>query len=204
MPTTGFNFEVQSTHDGLKAELGLRPGDSVRIPLGEGFREVRVKFVGFRNGDRKKSKGWRKRWQRRLCRVLSDVCEGESYLDLSTVNKRFFKITKMGDRFVKVQVDLNEAFVRRHLEGHEIRFKVELRTHGSKVMTLNYGIMLGNSRSRRSFSENISTLPREELLPRYRQHQHGQCMTGSGPVAWAKILGYYDNTAARALNSSYP
>lgn len=202
--TTGFNFEVQSTHDGSKAELGLRPGDSVRIPLGEGFREVRVKFVGFRNGDRKKSKSWRKRWQRRLCRVLSDVCKGESYLDLSTVHKRFFKVTRMGDRFVKVQVDLNEAFVRRHLEGHEIRFKVELRTHGSKVMTLNYGIMLRNSRNRRSFSENISTLPHEELLPRYRQHKHGQCMTGSGPVAWAKILGYYDSAAARELNSSYP
>lgn len=105
---------------------------------------------------------------------------------------------------MKVQVDLNEAFVRRHLEGHEIRFKVELRTHGSKVMTLNYGIMLGNSRNRRSFSENISSLPHEELLPRYRQHKHGQCMTGSGPVAWAKILGYYDSAAAKSLNSSYP
>ncbi|KAJ7384605.1 hypothetical protein OS493_021237 [Desmophyllum pertusum] len=29
-------------------------------------------------------------------------------------------------------------------------------------------------------------------------------MTGSGPVAWAKILGYFDNMAARTSNSSYP
>ncbi|XP_068740612.1 uncharacterized protein [Montipora capricornis] len=203
-PTTGFNFHPQATDDGLRAELGLRPGDSVRIPLGQGFREVRIKFVGFRDGQRKKTKNWKRRWQRRLCRVLCNVCEGEGYLDLTTVNKRFFKLTKIGDRFIKVQVDVDESFVRRHLEGHEIRFKVELRTRRSTVMVLNYGIILGSSRIRRSFSDKYFTLPREELLPRYRQHHYGKCMTGSGPVAWAKILGYYDNIAASALNSSYP
>ena len=70
---TEFNFQVEETDDGFKAELGLRPGDSVRIPMGEGFREVRIKFVGLRDGDLKKTKGLKKRWQKRLCRVLCDV-----------------------------------------------------------------------------------------------------------------------------------
>lgn len=201
---TDFNFQVEETDDGFKAELGLRPGDSVRIPMGEGFREVRIKFVGLRDGDLKKTKGFKKRWQKRLCRVLCDVCEGEAYLDMTMVNKRFFKLTRMGDRFIKVQVDVDESFVRKHLEGQEIRFKIELRTRGSKVMVLNYGIVLRSSRSRRSFLEQYFAVPHEELFPRYRQHKHGQCLTGSGPVAWAKILGYYDNMAAVQSNSSYP
>ena len=201
---TEFNFQVEETDDGFKAELGLHPGDSVRIPLGEGFREVRIKFVGLRDGERKKIKSWKKRWQKRLCRVLCNVCEGEGFHDMTTVNKRFFKLTKMGDRFIKVQVDVDETFVRRHLEGHEVRFKVELRTRGSNVMVLNYGIMLRSSRRRRSFSDKYFTIPHEELFPRYRQHQHGQCKTGPGPVAWAKVLGYYDNIAAERSNSTYP
>lgn len=195
---------MEETDDGFKAELGLRPGDSVRVPLGEGFREVRVKFVGLRDGNQKKPKGWKKRWQKRLCQVLCGICEGEGYLDMTMVSKRFFKLTKMGDRFIKVKVDADETFVRKHLEGHEIRFKVELRTHGTKVMVINYGIILRSSRTRRSFSDEYFSIPHEELLPRYRQHHHGHCMTGSGPVAWAKILGYYDNMAARVSNSSHP
>lgn len=201
---TEFNFQVEETEDGFKAELGLRPGDSVRIPLGQGFREVRIKFVGLRDGDLKKSKSSKKHWQKRLCRVLCGMCEGEGYLDMTTVSKRFFKLTKMGDRFVKVKVDADEGFVRRHLEGREVRFKVELRTRGTRVMVINYGIILRSSRHRRAFSDKYFKIPHEELFPRYHQHQHGQCMTGSGPVAWAKILGYYDNMAARTSNSSYP
>ena len=108
---------------------------------------------------------------------------------MTMVNKRFFKLTRMGDRFIKVQVDVDESFVRKHLEGQEIRFKIELRTRGSKVMVLNYGIVLRSGRSRRSFPDQYFAIPNEELFPRYRQHKHGQCLTGSGPVAWAKILG---------------
>ena len=66
---------------------------------------------------------------------------------MTKVSKRFFKLTKMGDRFIKVKVDANEAFVRRYLEGHEIRFKVELRTRGTRVMVINYGIILRGSRT---------------------------------------------------------
>lgn len=201
---TEFNFQVEETEDGFKAELGLRPGDSVRIPLGQGFREVRIKFVGLRDGDIKKSKKWKKHWQKRLCRVLCGVCEGEGYLDMTMVSKRFFKLTKMGDRFIKVKVDADESFVRRHLEGREIRFKVELRTRGARDMVISYGIILRSSRHRRAFSDKYFRIPHEELFPRYRQPQHGQCMSGSGPVAWAKILGYYDNMAARTSKSSYP
>lgn len=193
---------MQETEDGFKAELGLRPGDSVRIPLGQGLREVRIKFVGLRDGDEKKMKGWKKRWQKRLCRVLCDVCQGDGNLDMTKISDRFFKLTKTGDRFIKVKVDADETFVRKYLEGHEIRFKVELRTRGSRVMVINYGIILRSSRYRRSFSDEYFAIPREELLPKYRQHKHGQCMTGTGPVAWAEILGYLDNVA-RTRNSSY-
>lgn len=193
---------MRETEDGFKAELGLRPGDSVRIPLGQGLREVRIKFVGLRDGDEKKMKGWKKRWQKRLCRVLYDVCQGDGNLDMTKISDRFFKLTKTGDRFIKVKVDADETFVRKYLDGHEIRFKVELRTRGSRVMVINYGIILRSSRYRRSFSDEYFAIPREELLPKYRQHKHGQCMTGTGPVAWAKILGYLDNVA-RTHNSSY-
>lgn len=201
---TEFNFQVEETEDGYKAELGLRPGDSVRIPLGQGFREVRIKFVGLRDGDMKKTKNWKKHWQKRLCRVLCGVCEGEGYLDMTMVSKRFFKLTKMGDRYIKVKVNADESFVRRHLEGREIRFKVELRTRGTQDMIINYGIILKSSRNRRAFSDEYFTIPHEELFPKYRQSQHGQCMSGSGPVAWTKILGYYDNMAARTSKSGYP
>ena len=195
---------MEETDNGFKAELGLRPGDSVRIPLGEGFREVRIKFVGLRDGDWKKGKNGKKHWQKRLCRVLCDLCEAEGYVDMTMVSKRFFKLTKTGDRFIKVKVDADETFVRRHLEGREIRFKVELRTRGTRAMVINYGIILRSKRHRRAFSDRYFRIPHEELFPRYRQHQHGQCMTGSGPVAWVKILGYFDNIAARTSNSSYP
>ena len=136
--------------------------------------------------------------------MLCGVCEGEGYLDMTMVSKRFFKLTKMGDRFIKVKVDADESFVRRHLEGREIRFKVELRTRGARDMIINYGIILGSNRNRRAFSDEYFRIPHEELFPRYRQSHHGQCMSGSGPVAWAKILGYYDNVAAKTSNSKSP
>lgn len=201
---TEYNFEVEETEDGFKAELGLQPGDSVRIPLGEGFRDVRVKFVGLRDGDWIKAKSGKKRWQKRLCRVLSDLCDSDGNVDISMVSKRFFKLTKTGDRFIKVKVDADENFVRRNLGGREIRFKVELRTRGTQTMVINYGIILKNRRHRRAFSNKHFGIPHEELLPKYRQHHHSQCTTGSGPVAWTKILGYFNNMAARTHNSSYP
>ena len=121
---------------------------------------------------------------------------------MTKIKKRFFKLTKMGDHFIKVKVDADEIFVNRHLEGREIHFRVELRTHGSRVMVINYGIVLGGRRHRRSSQENCYSIPHEELLPRYRQHQRGQCMTGSGPLAWATILGYYQNMLSRRFDSN--
>lgn len=192
-------IQIKSSTGYFDAEVGLRPGDSVRLPLGNGFSFVRIKFVGFRNRHLNRNRAWRRRWQKRLCRVLCDICDGDS--QNVKRDSKFFKVTSMGERYVKIKTDPDERFVRRHLQGHEIRFQVQLLKRQSRsAIVINYGIILRSHQTRRGRAINSQhfSVPHEEWFPNYKQHQHGQCMTGSGPVAWAMMLGYYDNLARRA------
>ena len=193
-------MEAPSPSSGLDAEFGLRPGDMVRIPLGSGFADVRIEFAGFKSRALDRNRAWRNRWQKRLCRVLSDVCDGAR--QSVRRNSKFFKRTSAGDRYIKIKVHPDEHFVRKQLQGHEVRFQVKLYGRQSRAaIAINYGIMLKSHQLRRGRSvkhEQYFDVPHEEFFPDYTQHHNGQCMTGSGPVAWAMVLGYYDNLVRRA------
>lgn len=193
--------------DDIVEELGIKPGEMFQIPLGsENFPkgQCRIKFIGLRNtkGHGKKRKSWSNRWQRRLCRVLDNACEGS---DLTLVKQRYVKQTVMGDRYVKLQIRADSRYVRRQLQDQEVRFRIEIRTNRKKTVVIHYGIILKNSRTGRSIRNpgNYSIF-HEELFPSYKQHHNGQCLTGSGAVAWGMVLGYMDNVGHEYPELGYP
>lgn len=186
-------------------ELGIKPGDMFKIPLGpgshnEGKYPCRIRFAGLRNakghgGKRKTS--WQNRWQRRLCKVLDNACEGN---DFTHVKERYFKQTTMGDRYVRLQIKADSRYVRRQLQGQEVRFRIEIRTSRKKAIIVNYGIILKSSRQGRSTKESTNFgILYPHLFPSYKEHHHDHCWTGSGAVAWGMVFGYMDNLAHRHL-----
>lgn len=191
-------------YNDFEAELGLRPGESIRIPIGRGFRGVRVKFIGFGHRRGKKRRGWSKRWQKRLCRVLCDLCEEDEWGGNTRVKPKYLKMSKMGERYLQVRINSNDRFVRKQLHGQEIRFRVELKLSKYKYIVIHYGIILkSRHRGPRAVQLHEHSIPHREWVPDYVQHKHGQCWTGSGPVAWAILLGYYDNLAHKAPQLGY-
>ncbi|XP_031572628.1 uncharacterized protein LOC116306677 isoform X2 [Actinia tenebrosa] len=197
---------VTEEDDEMEAELAVRPGEVLKVPLIGKSCQVRIKFSGFgqikRHG--RKRKTWLNRWQKRLCRVLSDPCEGS---DMTRVKWRYIKNTKMGDRYIGLQIVSSSQYVRKQLQGQEIRFRIEVEMNNRKTLVVNYGIMLRHSRRGRSVEGgdvNHYSIPHRHLFPDYKQHQHGLCMTGSGAVAWGMVLGYMDNLAYRVPESGYP
>lgn len=113
----------------------------------------------------------------------------------------------MGDRYIKLQIKSDSRYVRRQLQGQEIRFRIEIRTNRKKAIIVNYGIILKTSRQGRSIHqkrENEYNITKLHLFPSYKQHRHGQCWTGSGAVAWGMVLGYMDNRAHEDPTLKYP
>lgn len=200
------NIDEDDDDDEMEAELVVRPGEVLKVPLMGKSLQIRVKFSGFGHTKRhgKKRKTWmRNRWQRKLCRVLRNPCEGS---DMTRVKWRYVKHTKMGDRYIGLQIVSNSQYVRRQLQGQEIRFRIEVEMKGGKTLVVSYGIMLKHSRRGRSAEGGnvIYKIPHRHWFPNYKQHRHGLCMTGSGAVAWGMVLGYMENLAHRDPQSGYP
>lgn len=195
---------LEINYDSLEAELGLRPGQSVRIPIGYDFQGVRVKFVGFGYRRGKKRNGWLKRWQKRVCRVLCDLCEEDEWGDSTRVKPKFLKRTNMGDNYLHIKIHSDDHFVRRLLHGQNIRFRVELKLGRNTYIVVQYGIILkSRHRGPRDVQLNEYNVPYQDWIPDYRQYKLSQCLTGSGPLAWTTLFGYYDNLAHKAPHLGY-
>lgn len=201
-----YDIHDDDDDDEMEAELAHRPGEVLKVPLLGKSCQIRIRFAGFGQTKRhgRKRKTWLNRWQKRLCRVLSNPCEGS---DMTRVKWRYVKNTKMGDRYVGLQIVSDSQYVRRQLQGQEIRFRIEVEMKGGKTLVVNCGIMLKQSRRGRSIEGghvNHYSIPHRHWFPDYKQHRHGLCMTGSGAVAWGMVLGYMDNLAHRFPQSGYP
>ena len=126
---------------------------------------------------------------------------------MTKVKWRYVKNTKMGDRYIGLQIVSNSRYVRRQLQGQEIRFRIEVQMKNGKTLVVNYGIMLKHNRRGRSLQVghvNHFSIPHRHWFPDYKQHRHGLCMTGSGAVAWGMVLGYMDHIAYKDTKSGIP
>ncbi|EDO36202.1 predicted protein [Nematostella vectensis] len=183
-----------------ETELGLRPGEIVRLPIGRHLNEVYIRFSGFSKMSRHPSRKSTSRWQRRLCRVLCDACEGSDY---TRVKRKYVKKTRLGDRYIKLRIESDSRFVRKQLQGQEIRFRIEVMTGRLKIVVVNYGIVLKSSRHPRSVATELYKIPRPELFPDFQHFSRGTCAAGCGAAAWAMILGYYGNMGEQMAGTTH-
>ncbi|KAJ7380280.1 hypothetical protein OS493_010996 [Desmophyllum pertusum] len=173
-------------------EEALSPGSIVKVALGERFKSVDVYITNSGNSRMRTSS--RSNWQQKLCQVLVDVCHPNG---TTKVNPSAIKETPNNISYLKLEVHGNRAFVGKVLQSREIGFVVEIKER-KEVIKKHFAIDLHSNRTRvRRSSGGEGSVSAEYDFPDYDQHKCcGYCYSGSGPVAWAQVFGYYDRKAA--------
>ena len=170
-------------------EEALFPGSVIKLALGERFRSVGVYIRNIGNSRTRPSS--RSEWQRRLCKVLVDICMPE---ESTKVNPIAIMETPNHLSYMKLEVRGNWTLVGNILEWREIGFVVEIKGRKNEVIKKNFAINLQSKRSRRSIT--TGSIAAEHDFPDYDQHDCcGGCKSGCGPVAWAQVFGYFDRRA---------
>ena len=186
-------------------EEALSPGSVVKLALGERLRSVNVYVTSYGNrGFRPKSYSEWQKWQRKLCKVLVDVCQEGS----SKVNPLAVKKTPNHLSYLKLEIHGSLRFVQKVLEGREIGFVVRIKRQQQGVIIKHYAINLHPKRFGRSpppGSGNRKIPGADYDMPDYDQHKCcGNCWSGCSPVAWAQVFGYYDRRASRSYSIFSP
>lgn len=176
-------------------EEALSPGSVVKVALGENIKSLNICVTSFgKHGINRVLKSTKATWQRKLCKVLVDVClDGTSKVNLSAVKK-----TPNNVAYLKLEIHGNPAFVKRTL-GHEVGFQIRIQMYNHPLAIKHYAINLQSKRIGRSLQINGNKkIPGADYdMPDYNQHKCcGNCYSGCGPVAWAQVFGYYDRRAS--------
>ena len=186
-------------------EEALSPGSVVKVALGERFRSVSVYITSYGNraGFHPKSNSQRQKWERKLCKVLVDVClQGSTKVNLLAVKK-----TPNNLFYLKLEIHDNLRFVRKVLEGREVGFVLRIKQQQG-VIIKHYAINLHPKRFGRSPPPGRGNrkIPGADYdMPDYDQHKCcGNCWSGCSPVAWAQVFGYYDRRASRSYSIFSP
>lgn len=178
----------------------LSPGSMVELALGERFKSVHIYVTD--SGNTRMHPRSRSRWQQKLCEVLLDVClpDGSTKVASSAIKEKPNHLS-----YLKLEVHANRTFVGNVLQWREIGFLVEINGRKNEVIKKHFTISLHPNRIRRSSWTTMSevSVPSEQDFPDYDQFTCCQnCRSGSGPVAWAQVFGYYDRLATRPSFSS--
>ena len=195
-------------------EEALSPNSIVKVALGEHFRSVDLHITN--SGDSRLRAGSKSEWQRRLCKVLVDVCmpDGGTKVNPSAIQK-----TPNHLFYLKLEVHGNRTFVGNILQWKEIGFVVEIRGRKTEVVRKHFAMDLHSKRSRRTAWNPTGggyrgsggspgnlvavSIPFEHELPDYNQHRCcGGCLSGCSPVAWAQVFAYYDRLGSYRYTGS--
>lgn len=186
-------------------EEALSPGSIVKIALGERFRSVEVYI---KNSDDSRMRP-RSAWQQKFCKVLVDLClpDGSTKVNPSAIRK-----TPNHLFYLKLEVHGNRTFVGNVLHWREIAFVIEIKGPKNEAFKRRFAINLHSKRFQRSWYQHSSwstvskvSVPSKKNFPDYDQHICcGGCHSGSGPVAWAQVFGYYDRLAASRSSKFSP
>lgn len=186
-------------------EEALSPGSVVKVALGEEFKSVKVYITSYgksRHSNRIIHPKLKSKWQRKLCKVLVDVCiEGSSKVNSSVLMK-----TPNNLFYLKLEINGNLKFVKKELEGREVGFVISIQTEHDLIMK-HFAINLHSKRFGRSppGSGNKKIAGSDYDMPDYNQHICcGNCYSGCSPVAWAQVFGYYDRRARSPLSIFSP
>ncbi len=130
-------------------------------------------------------------WQRKLCKVLVDVCLPDGSIK---INPSAIKDAPNHVLFLKLEVNGNRMFVGNVLQWREIGFVVEIKGLKNEVIKEHFAINLHSKRFRRCTTKGSISL--ESEFPDYDQHMCcGGCYSGCSPVDWAQVFGYFDRRA---------
>lgn len=170
------------------AEESLRPGQVVKLALGQNLKGVQIS-IHFKGTAGKKSKVQPGEWQKRLCAVLPNVCLGAT----SDVDSQLL-ISQLanGISILTFRVDEDKERVRKVLDDTDIQFSIDIKAPDGQITRKHYGLDVKPCRKRRWSPWYYYSIPKEWLLPNYNQHSCCGCYSGCGPVAWAQIFAYYD------------
>ncbi len=170
-------------------ETVIDAGQRVIVALGDesDLKGVFIKYIG--SGDEDDAIGI----QNTLCDVL-EVCDTDG-------------TGKVDEDKLQTDPDTDELFLEfvfpesamAQFNSEDVDFSVEIHTIDGNVMIRRYAVEMAKRRQKR-YKEYKSwssfpyySIPDESYFPdHYRQHTHGKCAVGCGPVAWAMIFGYLD------------
>ena len=187
-------------------EEALSPGSIVKLALSERFKSADVYIT--KNGKSRMGPSSRSGWQQKLCKVLVDVCipGGSTKVNPSAIRK-----TPNHILYLKLEVHGNRTFVGNVLHWREVGFVIVIKGRKNEVIEKHFAIDLHSKRVQRwSESSSWSTVvevsvPSEKDFPDYDQHICCEgCHSGSGPVAWAQVFGYYDRLAVSRSSTFSP
>ncbi|XP_070578700.1 uncharacterized protein [Ptychodera flava] len=195
----------------IVAEQALRPGEAVRVAIGEEYESILVTAVPHQPS----TEGDLPTAQEVLCtKLLVDLCHEDG-----KVNREKIHTGDNGIPFIVIALSDDNVMIKEALHSNELSFRVEIKLKSGKLFVRRFGILLegwagvsdGNGeqdgpgdrqRSRRSrwtevhWSEyKVYEIDKEYLFPRYWQTTHNGCQTGSAAVAWAMVFGYFDRLA---------
>ncbi|XP_068707223.1 uncharacterized protein [Montipora foliosa] len=187
--TTDHFREREKLHLAKTNGEALFPGSEVKVALGEDFESVDVYITNY--GERSNRTFSKSKWQEKLCKVLVEVCLNGS----TKVNPSAFRKMPNNLLYLRLEIHGNRKFVKKVLEGRELRFVIRIKTHRGEVIMKHYAINLSSKRYRRipAGSGNREVPGEDSDMPDYDQHICcGGCYSGCSPVAWAQVFGYYD------------
>ncbi len=170
-------------------EEALSPGSIMKLALGERFKSVDLYIAN--SGDSRMRPSSRTAWQRKLCKVLVDVClpDGSTKINPSAIKEAPNHLL-----YLKLEVNGNRTLIGNVLQWREIGFVVEIKGLKNEVIRKHFAINLRSKRFQRSSSKRSTVA--EYDFPDYDQHICcGGCYSGCSPVAWAQVFGYYDRRA---------
>ncbi|KAL9986486.1 hypothetical protein ACROYT_G000641 [Oculina patagonica] len=112
-------------------EEALSPGSIVKLALGERFKSVNVYRANSGHGGSRMRPSSRATWQRKLCKVLVDVCLPDGRIK---INPSAIKEATNHLLFLKLEVNGNRTFVGNVLQWREIGFVVEIKGLKNEVL----------------------------------------------------------------------
>lgn len=182
-------------------EESLEAGSGHRISLGlSGFLSKTPPKILFTGTGGKKSDLTTADWQKRLCRVLVNVCSK----DLTTVNKLLFVSARNGISYFALSVHQDHLTVKKLLMNTDVSFSIQVTLNNGNVVEKRFGIETNyTSRTKRWSPYSYWNIYSPHLFRDYNQHSCCGCYSGCGPVAWAQIFAYYDRLAHASSSYGY-
>ena len=128
-----------------------------------------------------------------LCLLLSNICaEGE--VNVSSIVRKNNNLQNIN--YIEIEVTAQYKTLARQLKVRNIDFYLKLTVAGKFVVIRYYTISINRKKisAWSGFAEH--SIPYEQLMPNYNQHQCCGCYSGCTPVAWVQVqFAYYERVA---------